>query len=145
MQSPWSYRVTDRTVFSDTNQKRKENNKLRSDFRLFTIPYADQFQAMQKSCWVEQKFTLWYHAKLTVQHWNFVSAVFKWIPYLPDDNHIIISAHKEWKRILILHKIQNTVPEYKECPLYIRVRNYVRLFVCFPGVTTHCGCIFTAR
>jgi hypothetical protein len=22
---------------------------------------------------------------------------------------------------------------------------FVCLFVCFPGVTTHCGCIFTAR
>jgi len=107
--------------------KKNEDSKIRSDFRLFTIPYADQSQAMQNSCWLEQEFTLWYDAKLTVQHWNSASALFKGILYLHDDYHIIIiSAHKEWKRTLILHQIQNTVSEYKECPLNIRVLNYVR-------------------
>ena len=29
--------------------------------------------------------------------------------------------------------------------LYISLFFQICLFVCFPGVTTHCGCIFTAR
>jgi hypothetical protein len=28
---------------------------------------------------------------------------------------------------------------------FITKYNVISLFVCFPGVTTHCGCIFTAQ
>ena len=42
----------------------------------------------------------------------------------------------------------NMVPEYKYKKYLVKhnsINDFVCLFVCFPGVTTHCGCIFTAR
>jgi hypothetical protein len=41
---------------------------------------------------------------------------------------------------------KHTVVEFNVLPWNIsKVQGFVCLFVCFPGVTTHCGCIFTDK
>jgi len=55
------------------------------------------------------------------------------------DNGLFLLLIGDDSVMLIEGCMKTAIKELKNCLLF------VCLFVCFPGVTTHCGCIFTAR
>ena len=53
-----------------------------------------------------------------------------------------IKTVKEWNDGYQVHRTLDNVEHRGPPPFPQRMPT---LFVCFPGVTTHCGCIFTAQ
>ena len=47
--------------------------------------------------------------------------------------------------IIIIRELLNFTETYMNSKLMHGYEYSKEIFVCFPGITTHCGCIFTAR